>query len=71
MVHLDIYFVQRNPDAANNGYYTCALEGALIQEKKVSVTGNKKLRVILLFLALLALPAAGGAMANEKRIALS
>jgi hypothetical protein len=35
------------------------------------VPGNKKLRVILLFLALLALPAAGGAMANEKRIALS
>jgi metallo-beta-lactamase class B len=34
------------------------------------VTGNKKLRVTLLFLALLALPPAGGVMANEKRIAL-
>ena len=35
------------------------------------MTGNEKLRVTLLFLALLALPAASGAMANEKRITLS
>jgi glyoxylase-like metal-dependent hydrolase (beta-lactamase superfamily II) len=35
------------------------------------MTGNKKLRAILLFLALLALLPAGGAMANEKRITLS
>ncbi|MGD0573029.1 MAG: subclass B1 metallo-beta-lactamase [Sedimentisphaerales bacterium] len=35
------------------------------------MTGNKLLRITLLFLVLLALPIANGATANEKRIALS
>ena len=35
------------------------------------MTGNKLLRITLLFLALLALPPASGATANEKRITLS
>ena len=42
----------------------------MIQEKEAGVTNNKRLRVSLLLLVLLALLPAGGAMANEKRITL-
>lgn len=71
MVHLDFSSFQLHRDAANNVHYTRVFEGALIQEKEAGVTGNKKLRVTLLFLALLALHPAGGAMANEKKITLN
>jgi metallo-beta-lactamase class B len=43
----------------------------MIQEKEAGMTGNKKLRAILLFLALVALYVATGVKADEKRIALS
>jgi metallo-beta-lactamase class B len=57
--------------AATERPYTRDSKGALMQEKEADVTSNKRLRVTLLLLALLAPLSTKGATANEKKISLS